>query len=76
MYNLFFGGIKKDLQDQLKDYLAKLNFSGNEERKDRPQWGMFFGVKNADKDKKEEATESQKDGETIDHDKDERMKKL
>lgn len=36
---------------------------------------LFFGVKVEDKQQEKE-TDSQKDGETIDHDKDERMKKL
>ena len=38
-------------------------------------YNLFFGVKNTAQEKEKE-TDSQKDGETIDHDKDERMKKL
>ena len=38
-------------------------------------YSLFFGVKDTKADKDKEA-DSQKDGETIDHDKDERMKKL
>lgn len=69
----------KPVQEMLLKKLIQFDAienSKNEEPELRyNMYNLFFGVKNTAQEKEKE-TDSQKDGETIDHDKDERMKKL